>query len=118
MSGGRCADDKPTVERVERVDAFVDPTLHRNRTGWDELDVPAGVIELAEDGWAQVQALAAPENAQARSRLEILFWEAGASAFEVPELDRLEWTTPSQARTLLAAGQVPFLERIPPALDA
>ncbi len=31
-------------------------------------------------------ALAAPENAEARARLEILVWEAGASALEIPEL--------------------------------
>ena len=31
-------------------------------------------------------ALAAPANAEARARLEILIWEAGASALEVPEL--------------------------------
>ncbi|MBX3226432.1 MAG: serine/threonine protein kinase [Labilithrix sp.] len=35
--------------------------------------------------------LALPENAEARARLEILFWEAGASAFEVPELAKWLW---------------------------
>ena len=33
------------------VDAFVDPTLHRNRTTWDDLDVPATVRDLAEETW-------------------------------------------------------------------
>lgn len=42
------------------VDSFVDPTLHRNRAGWDELVVPAHVRELAEDVWGQVQELARP----------------------------------------------------------
>ena len=32
--------------------------------------------------------LAQPENAEARARLEILIWEAGASALEVPDLGR------------------------------
>ncbi|MFO0740619.1 MAG: serine/threonine-protein kinase [Labilithrix sp.] len=32
-----------------------------------------------------------PLNAEARARLEILFWEAGASAFEVPELAKWLW---------------------------
>jgi predicted NUDIX family NTP pyrophosphohydrolase len=36
-------------------------------------------------------------------------------AFEVPELDRLRWATLYEARTLLTAGQVPFLDRIPDA---
>jgi hypothetical protein len=44
------------VERVPAIDAFVDPTLHRNRTSWDELDVPAPVRDLAEQVWAHVQA--------------------------------------------------------------
>ncbi len=32
--------------------------------------------------------LALPQNAEARARLEILIWEAGASALEVPDLGR------------------------------
>ncbi len=35
--------------------------------------------------------LALPENAEARARLEILIWEAGASAVEVPDLGRWIW---------------------------
>lgn len=33
-------------------------------------------------------ALRAPENVEARARIEILIWEAGASAIEIPELGR------------------------------
>lgn len=33
--------------------------------------------------------------------------------FEVPEIDRLQWTPVEDARPLLVAGQVPFLDRIP-----
>src|SRR4029077_7327339 len=39
-------------------------------------------------------ALASPENAEARSRLEILIWGAGASAREVPELGKWLWGSP------------------------
>jgi hypothetical protein len=39
------------VGRVPAVDAFVDPTLYRNRATWEELDVPARVRDLAEDVW-------------------------------------------------------------------
>ncbi len=46
--------------RAARVDEFVDPTLHRNRVRWDDLDVPERVRELAEDVWRQVQPLAEP----------------------------------------------------------
>jgi hypothetical protein len=44
------------VERVPEVDAFVDPALHRNRTTWDDLEVPAAVRDLAEQAWEHVQA--------------------------------------------------------------
>ena len=46
------------VERTPLVDRFVDPTLHRSRVRWDELDVPDRVRALAEDVWRQVQDLA------------------------------------------------------------
>jgi hypothetical protein len=45
-----------TTDRTPEVDAFVDPTLHRNRTTWEDLDVPARVRDLAEQAWAHVQA--------------------------------------------------------------
>lgn len=35
--------------------------------------------------------------------------------FDVPELDRLRWVPVEEARTLLVAGQVPFLDRLQPA---
>jgi hypothetical protein len=38
-------------ERAAAVDAFVDPSLHRARTGWDELDVPASVRDLCDRVW-------------------------------------------------------------------
>ena len=41
-----------------QVDEFVDPTLHRQRTRWDDLDVPAPVRELCEQVWEQFQPLA------------------------------------------------------------
>ena len=39
-------------ERAAAVDGFVDPGLHRARTGWDELEVPASVRDLCERVWA------------------------------------------------------------------
>jgi serine/threonine-protein kinase len=41
------------------------------------------------------EELGAPINAEARARLEILIWEAGASALEVPDLGRWIWGSPS-----------------------
>jgi hypothetical protein len=47
-------------ERNPEVDAFVDPTLHRNRVGWDELEVPPRMRDMAEDVWRRLQPLADP----------------------------------------------------------
>jgi hypothetical protein len=47
-------------ERLPQVDAFVDPTLHRNRTRWDELAVPAALRDMAEDVWSAMGALTQP----------------------------------------------------------
>jgi hypothetical protein len=43
------------------VDGFVDPTLHRNRVSWDDLDepVPAALRAVAEAAWERLQPLAA-----------------------------------------------------------
>jgi hypothetical protein len=38
-------------ERAAAVDAFVDPSLHRARAGWDELDVPERVRALCDRVW-------------------------------------------------------------------
>jgi hypothetical protein len=46
--------------RYPQVDEFVDPTLHRNRVGWQELDVTPRVHAMAEDVWQRMQALTAP----------------------------------------------------------
>src|SRR4051812_45793513 len=47
-------------ERFPAVDKFVDPTLHRNRIRWDELDVPAPMSRKAQGVWTQLQPLADP----------------------------------------------------------
>jgi hypothetical protein len=39
-------------DRAAAVDGFVDPSLHRARTGWDELEVPASVRDLCDRVWA------------------------------------------------------------------
>jgi hypothetical protein len=46
-----------TVEGSAEVDAFVDPTLHRNRVGWEALDVPPRVRELADHVWDELGRL-------------------------------------------------------------
>jgi hypothetical protein len=44
--------------RFPQVDEFVDPTLHRNRVGWEELEVPPSVRDMAERVWGELQPLA------------------------------------------------------------
>ena len=55
-------------ERLPEVDRFVDPTLHRNRTGWGALDVPPRVRDLAEDVWRRLQPLASDDGDSPASR--------------------------------------------------
>ena len=59
--------DLPLLRDVDRsrfpqVDAFVDPTLHRVRVRWEQLEVPARVGDLAEDVWRLLQPLAGPDG--------------------------------------------------------
>jgi hypothetical protein len=84
------SEELATLERADHpaVDGFVDPTLHRNRVGWDELDVPDSVRDLAEDVWASLLALARtdPDEAAAarldaaRAAYAQLYGEAEAIA--------------------------------------
>lgn len=47
-----------SAEAAAEVDAFVDPGLRRVRTGWDEIECPDRVRELAEETWQQHLVLA------------------------------------------------------------
>ena len=49
------------------------------------------------------EALASPKHAEARARLEILIWEAGASAVEVLDLARWVWGTSSTFDAMIRA---------------
>lgn len=48
-------------------------------------------------------ALLAPANLEARARLEILVWEAGAAALPVPELGRWIWSSASTFEAMVHA---------------
>lgn len=47
-----------SAEAAAEIDAFVDPGLRRVRTGWDEIECPDRVRELAEETWTQLVVLA------------------------------------------------------------
>jgi hypothetical protein len=55
LTTGREVDEVAAAE----VDAFVDPGLRRVRTGWDDIDCPDDVREMAQDVWEQLCVLAA-----------------------------------------------------------
>jgi hypothetical protein len=63
---------RPDPTRAASVDEFVDPSLHRNRVGWEELDVPPRMRDLAERVWTALQPLATPggDGAPAHEELD------------------------------------------------
>lgn len=112
------------AQRAAAVDAFVDPGLHRNRVGWEELDVPARVEELAEQAWAQLQRLAvaggdtpgaqAPLDAS-RDAFGVLYAEAEAIAqSSMTAVKRGGGKRPPAAASAPPTLRVRVARRIPP----
>ena len=69
--------DDPLLSRIERskfpsVDEFVDPALHRQRRGWEGLELPERVRELVERVWNELQPLAdrGGDTPELRSKLD------------------------------------------------
>jgi hypothetical protein len=62
----------PDEAKARGVDEFVDPTLHRNRVGWDDLDgpVPAPLRDLAETAWERLLSLTRADEPQALAALD------------------------------------------------
>jgi hypothetical protein len=57
----------PALAGIDRadfpaVDEFVDPTLRRNRGDWAAMDIPAGLLALADEVWDALQSLALPDG--------------------------------------------------------
>lgn len=79
----------PLLAVAQGKEKFKDrvPELARARVVEGPLGDALACAPLVGDG---IQ-LAMPINAEARSRLEILIWEAGASAIEVPDLAKWLW---------------------------
>jgi serine/threonine-protein kinase len=74
------------------------PTIARARVIEGPLADALACAPLFGDG----DALALEENAEARARLEILVWEAGASGLEVPELGRWIWGSRATFEAMVA----------------
>jgi hypothetical protein len=111
------ADDLAALERADHpaVDGFVDPTLHRNRVRWDELDVPAPLRELADHVWESLLALCRPDADvaarldDARRRYEKLYRDAEAIAQSSVHAARHRRRKPAAPPTL----RVRIARRIP-----
>jgi hypothetical protein len=111
------ADDLAALERADHpaVDGFVDPTLHRNRVRWDELDVPAPLRELADHVWESLLALCrsdadvAARLDDARRRYEMLYRDAEAIAQSSVHAARHRRRKPAAPPTL----RVRIARRIP-----
>lgn len=116
-----------TEEAAAEIDEFVDPGLRRIRTGWDEIDCPADIQEMAEEAWEQLCVLAARGgfDADAEARLDAVrdryaaaYDDAEALAQSTAESARREGARQgrrqaekAQARTRRAAGPT----AVPPA---
>src|SRR5690606_27134533 len=64
--------DPADVAAVHRVDAFVDPSLHRVGATWADVPVPAPLRTLADDLWAALDTLADHDDAGTRAELDRL----------------------------------------------
>jgi eukaryotic-like serine/threonine-protein kinase len=74
------------------------PAIARDRVVEGPLFDALACAPLLGDG----ARLSDPENAEARSRLEILIWEAGACALELPHLGRWLWGSGSTFDALIS----------------
>ncbi|MFI2487943.1 sulfotransferase family protein [Promicromonospora kroppenstedtii] len=91
--------DPRDTSAVERVDAFIDHTLHRVEVTWDEMPVPAPLRALADDTWAALDAL--PEHDDAVTRAEF---------------DRLRALYPYVHRKVTASPARRIARMVPPAV--
>lgn len=91
------------------VDDFIDPGLRRHQPTWDDLEVPAALVELAEEIWACLGVLAAAGgvDADASARMDALaerytrlFAEAADIAHDAVEEARAE----ARAKALAEMG--------------
>lgn len=51
-----------SAEGMRRVHNFIDPSLHRVRLTWEDVEVPSRLRELADSSWQQLNRLAEPDG--------------------------------------------------------
>ncbi len=81
-----------------QVDDFIDPGLRRHQVGWDDLDVPVQLREVAQEIWDQLVVLCrnGAEDPAASARLDELT-ETYARLFD--EADAISHDATEEART-------------------
>ena len=59
---------------IRKVHQFIDPELRRVQATWEDVHVPRGLRDIAEEAWQQLDGLAEPngDTAQVRLRLDEL----------------------------------------------
>ena len=105
-------------ERFPQVDDFVDPTLHRNRIRWEELDVPASVRDLAEDVWDLLQPLAdrGGDNAETHAALDVARERYGALYAEAEAIAQSSVTAVKPRKKAAKPKPAPAAPKPPPSL--
>ena len=91
-------------------------------TGYRAPDGPAiDLGEIQQKGGKYVVCWALEgdlDPATARSNTFLLEWPPrSGKRIEVPEVDRVEWFAPAEARRRIKAAQIPFIDRLLAALD-
>jgi hypothetical protein len=113
----------PLLSGMERsefpdVDEFVDPTLHRARVGWEALEVPPRVRDLAERVWGELQPLADGDSDGPRAALDVSHAEYNELYAEAEAISQSS-VTAVKPRAKKPAGPPPNMRvrvarRIPP----
>ncbi|HEX3929499.1 MAG TPA: sulfotransferase family protein [Nocardioides sp.] len=73
--------EQASQEQLADAGDLVDPTLHRSSADWDELELPARVLDLATrtyDAYGRLVGVPAPEQGEPRGELDVLRDELGA----------------------------------------
>jgi hypothetical protein len=107
--------------RAAGVDEFVDPTLHRNRVGWEDLEspVPQAVREVVDTAWVRLQGLAGADGEDpaalaalddSRAAYARLYADAEALVHSSIQSRRLK-ATPPPALYLQIARRIPVRYR-------
>lgn len=106
------------------VDDFIDPGLRRHQVGWDELEVPDRLQQLADRIWADLNLLADRGGVDEEASADLdelstaynrLFAESAAIAHDAAHAARLAGRAEGLAEATERAARPPAAEGTPPA---